>query len=93
MSVFRMTEAGRDEFLAIFTSLICSGEGWQWGPSKGYGNLTVCFNKEPWPHYCVEPPCGQLNPANPKVYEVLGKIYKTYDYLGLASVFNSRRMQ
>jgi len=55
-----------------------AGEGWQWGPAKGYGNLTVCVRKEPWQQYCVEPPCGQLNPANQRIYEVLGKIYKTY---------------
>lgn len=54
------------------------GEGWQWGPSKGLGNLAVCIKKEPWQKYCVEPPCGQLNPTNMKIYDVLGKIYKTY---------------
>jgi len=54
------------------------GEGWQWGPSKGMGNLAVCVKKEPWQNYCVEPPCGQLNPTNMKIYDVLGKIYKTY---------------
>lgn len=54
------------------------GEGWQWGPEKGYGNLTVCVKKEPWQRYCVEPPCGQLNPTNMRIYEILGRIYKTY---------------
>ncbi|XP_003249914.1 chitooligosaccharidolytic beta-N-acetylglucosaminidase [Apis mellifera] len=48
------------------------GEGWQW-----IGNDTiVCFKAEPWKDYCVEPPCGQLNPANDKVYEILEGIYK-----------------
>lgn len=54
------------------------GEGWQWGPTKGYGNLTVCFRAQPWKMFCPQQPCGQLNPANHKVYEVLGEIYKTY---------------
>lgn len=31
---------------------------------------------EPWKNYCVEPPCGQLNPTNEKVYEILEGIYK-----------------
>ncbi|XP_071535259.1 chitooligosaccharidolytic beta-N-acetylglucosaminidase-like isoform X2 [Panulirus ornatus] len=51
------------------------GNGWQWGEMQGLGKLAVCVNKEPWQSYCVEPPCGQLNLANPKMYEVLGQIY------------------
>jgi len=65
------------------------GEGWQWGPEKGYGNLTVCFKKEPWQNYCVEPPCGQLNPTNEKIYEVLGKIYKTYFELFQPDIYHA----
>ncbi|XP_015189390.1 PREDICTED: chitooligosaccharidolytic beta-N-acetylglucosaminidase [Polistes dominula] len=48
------------------------GEGWQW---VGH-NTTVCFKSEPWMNYCVEPPCGQLNPTSDKVYEILEGIYK-----------------
>ncbi|KAF2360937.1 Glycoside hydrolase family 20 catalytic domain [Trinorchestia longiramus] len=51
------------------------GNGWQWGPSGGLGNLAVCVNQEPWQSYCVEPPCGQLNLANPFMYEVLTDVY------------------
>jgi len=54
------------------------GNGWEWGPSQGLGNLAVCVNKEPWGDYCVEPPCGQLNPINDNVYDVLGDLYKDY---------------
>ncbi|XP_068249176.1 chitooligosaccharidolytic beta-N-acetylglucosaminidase-like [Palaemon carinicauda] len=52
------------------------GNGFQWGPQNGLGNLAVCVNKEPWLSYCAEPPCGQLNLANPKMYDILGQIYK-----------------
>ncbi|KAI4490970.1 hypothetical protein M0802_010546 [Mischocyttarus mexicanus] len=48
------------------------GEGWQW---VGH-NATVCFKAEPWINYCVEPPCGQLNPTSDKVYDILEGIYK-----------------
>ncbi|EFN68976.1 Chitooligosaccharidolytic beta-N-acetylglucosaminidase [Camponotus floridanus] len=48
------------------------GEGWQWVGD----NATVCFKAEPWKNYCVEPPCGQLNPTSEKMYEVLEGIYK-----------------
>jgi len=51
------------------------GNGFQWGPKEGLGNLAVCVNQEPWQEYCVEPPCGQLNLANPNIYTVLEKIY------------------
>ncbi|XP_031786714.1 chitooligosaccharidolytic beta-N-acetylglucosaminidase isoform X2 [Nasonia vitripennis] len=47
------------------------GEGWQW---VGH-DTTVCFKAEPWQRYCVEPPCGQLNPTSEKVYEVLEGIF------------------
>ncbi|XP_065169045.1 chitooligosaccharidolytic beta-N-acetylglucosaminidase-like [Atheta coriaria] len=46
------------------------GEGWQ---DTG---LLACFNKKPWQSYCVEPPCGQLDPTKPGVYDALEKIYK-----------------
>ncbi|XP_068248903.1 chitooligosaccharidolytic beta-N-acetylglucosaminidase-like [Palaemon carinicauda] len=52
------------------------GNGFQWGPQHGLGDLAVCVNKEPWQSFCLEPPCGQLNLANEKMYEVLGQIYK-----------------
>ncbi|XP_023943280.2 chitooligosaccharidolytic beta-N-acetylglucosaminidase [Bicyclus anynana] len=45
------------------------GEGWQ------DTNLTVCFNAQPWQSFCVEPPCGQLNPVRDELYEYLEDIY------------------
>ncbi|XP_047476538.1 chitooligosaccharidolytic beta-N-acetylglucosaminidase-like [Penaeus chinensis] len=51
------------------------GNGWRWGEEQGLGKLAVCVNREPWQSYCVEPPCGQLNLANPNMYDVLGQIY------------------
>lgn len=56
--------------------VICLGNGWQFGEKQGLGNLVVCRNKSPWRTGCVQPPCGQLNPANPNVYHVLGDLYK-----------------
>lgn len=53
-----------------------AGNGWTWGPSEGLGELAVCVNERPWSLYCGEPPCGQLNPDNPNVYEILRKLYK-----------------
>ncbi|XP_045463068.1 chitooligosaccharidolytic beta-N-acetylglucosaminidase isoform X2 [Harmonia axyridis] len=58
-----------------------AGYGWQWGPEAGLGNLTVCLNQQPWRQACIQPPCGQLNPANQNVYDVLEKIYR--DMVGL----------
>ncbi|CAG5058824.1 unnamed protein product [Parnassius apollo] len=45
------------------------GEGWQ------DTDLTVCFKAEPWSSYCVEPPCGQLNPTREELYDYLQDIY------------------
>lgn len=53
-----------------------AGNGWNWGPKKGLGELAVCVNQQPWSIYCGEPPCGQLNPENPHVYQVLEDLYK-----------------
>ncbi|XP_050689017.1 chitooligosaccharidolytic beta-N-acetylglucosaminidase-like [Eriocheir sinensis] len=53
------------------------GNGWQWAEKEeGLGRLAVCVNQEPWQEFCVEPPCGQLNLANPAIYDVLGHIYR-----------------
>ncbi|XP_069682025.1 probable beta-hexosaminidase fdl isoform X2 [Periplaneta americana] len=53
-----------------------AGNGWQWGPLAGLGNLSVCINQQPWIRFCGEPPCGQLNPDNEHTYQVLGSIYR-----------------
>lgn len=52
-----------------------AGNGWQYGPVSGLGELAVCVNLQPWRQFCVQPPCGQLNPANERVYEILGRLY------------------
>lgn len=38
--------------------------------------MTACFNAQPWTKYCVEPPCGQLDPSRDEVYDVLEDIYR-----------------
>ena len=48
-----------------------SGNGYQWGEEEGLGKLAVCVNKGPWEKFCVEPPCGQMNLANPNLYDVV----------------------
>ncbi|XP_031354596.1 probable beta-hexosaminidase fdl isoform X2 [Photinus pyralis] len=53
-----------------------AGNGWNWGPTESLGDLAVCVNQQPWSAYCGEPPCGQLNPTNPNMYNVLEKLYK-----------------
>ncbi|KAG8227141.1 hypothetical protein J437_LFUL001685, partial [Ladona fulva] len=59
------------------------GEGWQWAP-----NITVCFHNEPWQSYCVEPPCGQLDPTEPAVYPLLHNIYQDMLSLFDSDVFH-----
>jgi len=54
------------------------GNGWQFGEKEGLGRLAVCVNQEPWQDYCVEPPCGQINPVNQNVYSVLDKLYQDF---------------
>ncbi|KAJ8717391.1 hypothetical protein PYW08_005790 [Mythimna loreyi] len=51
------------------------GRAWGWGPQAGLGALAHCVEVEPWAAYCGEPPCGQLNPRNPHVYDLLERIY------------------
>lgn len=53
-----------------------AGYGWQWGQKAGLGDLAVCVNKQPWRSYCIQPPCGQLNPVNPNVSVVMKEVYK-----------------
>jgi len=54
------------------------GNGWQFAEEKhpDWGKLAVCVNKEPWQEFCIEPPCGQFNILNEKMYELLGQVYK-----------------
>uniref|UniRef100_A0A1B0CCX8 beta-N-acetylhexosaminidase n=2 Tax=Lutzomyia longipalpis TaxID=7200 RepID=A0A1B0CCX8_LUTLO len=53
-----------------------AGNGWNWGPQHGLGELAICVNEQPWRNYCIQPPCGQLNPINPNLYHVLRDIYR-----------------
>lgn len=46
------------------------GEGWE---TTG---LTTCFKIQPWGDYCYEPPCGQLDPTQDRVYDILEDIYR-----------------
>ncbi|OQR81875.1 beta-hexosaminidase [Thraustotheca clavata] len=65
-----------------------AGAGWQWGPKAGYGDLTLCYGADPWMNYCLEPPCGQLNPLNKQVYSVLDTVYKELTSLFDGDVFH-----
>ena len=47
------------------------GAGWE----SVSANFTVCRNAQPWEDFCVQPPCGQLNPAEEGMYEVLGTVF------------------
>ena len=64
------------------------GNGWQFGEKEGKGKLAVCVNQEPWQDFCVEPPCGQLNPVNPNVYITLGKLYQDFFELFETDMFH-----
>lgn len=48
------------------------GEGWQ------QKNVTACYNAQPWSKFCVEPPCGQLDPSKDALYPILEDIYREY---------------
>jgi hexosaminidase len=59
------------------------GEGWE------RLGLTTCFNAQPWQNYCVEPPCGQLDVTQDKLYDVLEKLFADYvDYFNPDTVFH-----
>ena len=51
------------------------GNGWNF---PGAEDFTVCLNKEPWYDYCVEPPCGQLNPSKEEIYDILETLYEEF---------------
>ena len=38
-------------------------------------NFTVCRNAQPWQDFCVQPPCGQLNPAEEGMFDVLETVF------------------
>lgn len=65
------------------------GEGWQWGEKEGLGKLAVCVNREPWQKFCLEPPCGQINPINENAYDVLEKIFKELFELFQPDIFHT----
>ena len=66
-----------------------AGNGWQWGEAAGLGQLAVCVNKQPWRKFCIQPPCGQLNPINPNLYRVLRDLYRDIlDVVPLGEAFH-----
>lgn len=66
-----------------------AGNGWQWGRKENLGDLAVCINQQPWRYFCIQPPCGQLNPVNENVYKILKKLYgDLMDLLPKGEVFH-----
>lgn len=64
------------------------GCAWDWITSPNY-ELVHCLASEPWPKYCNDPPCGQLNPQNPNVYRALENIYSEIIQLtGVDDIFH-----
>jgi len=53
-----------------------SGAGYNFGEQAGKGKLVLCNEPEDvWYDNCKEAPCGQMNPVNPELYNVLKNIY------------------
>lgn len=66
-----------------------AGHGYEWGEKAGLGKLAVCVDSQPWRKSCIQPNCGQLNPANENVYSVLRDIYHDiYDYMEKGEYFH-----
>jgi hypothetical protein len=65
---------GYTQAMFIKLTLGHAAYGWQtWPAEKGFGNLTTCMGpvwKDELNSLAAEPPAGQLNPVNDKVYEV-----------------------
>lgn len=79
-----LTEYAKYRGIRIITEIDApahAGNGWQWGPKEGLGDLAVCVNEQPWRHFCIQPPCGQLNPVNNNVYGVLKSLFEDLDKL------------
>ncbi|XP_032519635.2 probable beta-hexosaminidase fdl isoform X1 [Danaus plexippus] len=51
------------------------GSAWDWGQQMDVKELAYCIASEPWVAYCQEPPCGQINPRNDHVYDLIERIY------------------
>ncbi|XP_075981604.1 putative beta-hexosaminidase fdl [Anticarsia gemmatalis] len=65
------------------------GHAWSFGPIRDLGELVYCLHDQPWNLYCNEPPCGQLNPRNKHVYELLARLYTEIMQLtGVEDVFH-----
>lgn len=64
-----------------------AGHGFEWGPEYNLGNLAVCVDSQPWRKSCIQPNCGQLNPANTNLYSVLKALYSDINDFKLAEEF------
>ena len=51
-----------------------AANGWQFGHVEGHGNLALCINE--LDDRCRGGVCGHLNPANPKLYDILELAYE-----------------
>ncbi|XP_013136997.1 PREDICTED: probable beta-hexosaminidase fdl [Papilio polytes] len=81
LNTFHWHATGAQAFSIMFNSVpqinvpAQIGQAWDWGPVLGLGHLAYCSNLEPWYLYCDEPPCGQLNPRNDHIYNILERLF------------------
>ncbi|ETV76762.1 hypothetical protein H257_09222 [Aphanomyces astaci] len=64
------------------------GAGWQWGPDYNMGELALCWANNPWMAHCLEAPCGQLNPFNEYVYDLLDLVWTEIGAMFDSDVFH-----
>lgn len=85
LSTIFQVEYGRVRGIRVmpeFDSPAHVGEGWQ------HKNMTACFNAQPWVKFCVEPPCGQLDPTVDDMYNVVEDIFSDMFALYNPDVFH-----
>ena len=84
--IARLVEYARDRGVVVVPEFDTPGHTYAWGLGFNDDGVVVCGNAEPWTTFCAEPPCGQLDVSNERVYhKLLDGLWKD-----VAAAFRSR---
>jgi hexosaminidase len=64
----------KEKGIRVIPEFDMPGHAYSWG--IGIPDILICPNAQPWSEFCAEPPCGQLDITQDRVYRIINTFIK-----------------